>query len=113
MNSLAAGLQDHLEEMQKERESLILEETEEEDNFEDEKETGSITSDTSKTQRAAEDIQTGTAKKAVPRPPVGEGGHQSMPQLSMVMDKPNRQNHWGCNQWFQRQEQCSLQEQRF
>ena len=76
VNSLAAGLQDHLEEMQKERESLGLEETEEEDKFEDAKETGSITSNTSKTQRAAEDSQTETAKSAVPQLPEEEGGHQ-------------------------------------
>ena len=44
--------------------------------FEDAKETGSITSNTSKTQRAAEDSQAGTAMSAFPQPPEGEGGHQ-------------------------------------
>ena len=101
VNSLAAGLQDHLEEMQRERESLRMAEdamegtrgsvnqgeeykqqdmddegTEEEDRFEDAKETGSINSNTSKTQVAAEDSQTGSAKSAVPQPLAGEGGHR-------------------------------------
>ena len=49
---------------------------EEEDKFEDAKETGSFTSNTSKTQRAAEDSQTGAAKSAVPQPLAGEGGHR-------------------------------------
>ena len=101
VNSLAAGLQDHLEEMQRERESLRMakdategtrgsvnqgeehkqqdmddEGTEEEDRFEDAKETGSINSNTSKTQGAAEDSHSGAATNAVPHPPAGEGGHK-------------------------------------
>ena len=50
--------------------------TEEEDRFEDAKETGFINSNTSKTQGAAEDSQAGAAKSVGPQPPVGEGGHQ-------------------------------------
>ena len=53
-----------------------MEDTEEEENVVDAKETGSITINTSKTQRAAEDSQAGTAASAVPQPPAREGGHQ-------------------------------------
>ena len=76
MDKLAAGLQHHVEELRREKEGSGLEDTEEEDNVEDAKKTGSITSNTSKTQRAAEDSQTGAAKSAVPQPLAGEGGHR-------------------------------------
>ena len=99
MNDLAAGCQDHLEEVgkgkvgisRKVRKYVVMEDAKEEgageertklekpegeDEFKDAKETGSITSGTSKTQWAAEDSQAGTAMSAVPQPPEGEGGHQ-------------------------------------
>ena len=38
-----------------------------------------------------------------PIPQQGREDTKSMPQLGMVTDNLNRQNHWGCNQWFQRQ----------
>ena len=44
--------------------------------FKDAKEMESITSNTSKTQWAAEDSQAGMAMSAFPQPPEGEGGHQ-------------------------------------
>ena len=59
-----------------EQEGFDAEEAEGKDEFKDAKETKSITSNTSKTQWAAEDSQAGTATSAVPRPQAGEGGHQ-------------------------------------
>ena len=49
VDNLVAGLQDHVEEIRREKEGSGLEDPEEENNFEDAKETGSITSNTSKT----------------------------------------------------------------
>ena len=51
------------------------EEAEGEDEFKDAKETGSITSNTSKPQWAAEDSLAGTATSAVTHPQAGEGRH--------------------------------------
>ena len=48
----------------------------EEEEFQDAKETESITSKTSKTQEAAEDSQLGAAANAVLPPPTGEGGQE-------------------------------------
>ena len=95
MNDLTAGFQDHLKEVGKGRDSqegaeVVMEdakgggnrggedeaeEAEGGEEFKDAKETGSITSNTSKTQWAAEDSRVGTATSAVPHPQVGEGGH--------------------------------------
>ena len=83
--------QDHLEEVGKTRENqegteITMEDVrrggkgegedkavvaEEEEEFKDAKETGSITSNTSKTQWAAVDSQAGTATSAVPHPQAG------------------------------------------
>ena len=46
-----------------------------EEEFKDANQTGSITSNASKTQWAAVDSQAGTATSAVPHPQAGEGGH--------------------------------------
>ena len=101
VDKLAAALQHHVEELRRKNEGSGVEDTEKEDNFEDAKETGSITSNTSKTQRAAEDSQTGIAMSAFLQPPEGEDT-KSMQQLGIVTDNLDRQSHWGCNQWLQR-----------
>ena len=100
MNDLMAGFQEHLEEVRKGRDSqegaevvteeatgggnrggedeqqeTEAEEAEEEDEFKDAKETEYITSNTSKTQCAADDSQARIATSAVPHPQAGEGGH--------------------------------------
>ena len=98
MNDLTAGFQDHLEVVRKERDhpemaEVVMEEAKGGENrggedeqqeieadeaegeyeFKDAKETGFITSNTSKTQWAAEDNQVGAATSAVPHPHAGEG----------------------------------------
>ena len=75
LDKLATAFQSHVEELRRKEKGSAAEETEEEEKFEDAKENGSINSNTSKTQRAAEDSQAGTATSAVPRPQAGEGGH--------------------------------------
>ena len=95
MNDLTTVFQDQLREVGKTREGqegaeVTMEDvrgggngggkdkaegTEWEEEFKGAKETGSITSNTSKIQWAAVDSQTGTATSDVPHPQVGEGGH--------------------------------------
>ena len=61
---------------EEEQQDMEEEDAEEEEEFADANETGSFTSNTSKTQRAAEDSQKGAANSAVPQPLAGEGGHR-------------------------------------
>ena len=76
LDKLAIAFQIHVEKMRRKKEGAGVEETEEEEKIEDAKETGSITSYTSKTQHPAEESQEGTAMNAAPQPPEGEGGHK-------------------------------------
>ena len=76
LDKLATAFQNCVEELRRKKEGSGTEETEEEENFEDTKENGSITSNSSKTQLAAEDSQAGRVTSALPQPPEGEGGHQ-------------------------------------
>ena len=81
VDKLATGLQHHVEKLRRQKEGSEVEDTEEEENFEDAKETGSITSNTSKTQRAAEDSQAGIAMSVFPQPH-GRGGRTPSPCCS-------------------------------
>ena len=76
LDKLARAFQKRVEELRRKKEGSGTEETEEEERFEDAKENGSITSNASKTQLAAEDSQAGGVTSALPQPPEGEGGHQ-------------------------------------
>ena len=77
LDELVIAFQDKVEELMRKKEGAGGEEAEKEDKFEDARDTGSITSITSKTQHAALDSQSGKATNAFPHPSGGEGGQQA------------------------------------
>ena len=76
LDELTFAFQAQVEELTKKKEGAGEEGAEKEDKFEDARETGSITSLTSKTQHAALDSHEGKATSAFPHPLEGGGGQQ-------------------------------------
>ena len=76
LDELAIAFQNQMEELKRKKEGTGGEEAEKEGKFEDARDTGSITSLTSKTQHAALDSQAGKSMKAFPHPLEGEGGQE-------------------------------------
>ena len=79
LDELAIAFQNHVEELRRKKEGAGVEETEEEENFEDAKETGSITSYTSKTQHAVEDSHTYRNSNEHCSPALRRGGRTQSP----------------------------------
>ena len=76
LDELAIAFQHRVEELMRKKEDTRGDEEEKEETFEDARDTGSITSLTSKTQHATLDSQAGKATSAFPHPQEGEGGQE-------------------------------------